>query len=284
MRIPTKPALFSLIIIVLLTWAAALTLPDGRLHVVFLDVGQGDAIFITTPNGRQILIDGGPGPGQLLAGLGRHMPFWDRSIDVLVSTHPEADHLTGLLEIVGRYRVGTVLVSDVALETALFDAWQGRLAEAGLKPLAVGQGARLELDREVSALVLNPGPASVSSPKPNDHSIVIRLEMGQISFLLPGDIEAGVERALVGQNLPLQATILKSPHHGSNTSSSAAFLDAVNPQLVVISAGADNRFGHPAQAVLDRYTGQRARVLRTDELGPIEFITDGRDLWLKGQR
>lgn len=280
MRFSTKAIYFSLTLVAILSWATAPALPDGRLHVVFLDVGQGDAVFVTTPHGRQVLIDGGPDPLRVTSQLGRQMPFWDRSIDVLVSTHPDADHLTGLVEVLARYRVETVLVSDADAETAIYDAWQARLESAHLEAQALQTGASLQLDTAVSALVLHPGPATLARDEPNNHSVTLRLTFGRISFLLPGDIEQEIEEALVRQGLPLQATVLKSPHHGSSTSSSPAFLDAVNPQLIVISVGADNRFGHPTQAVLDRYAERGLRVLRTDELGAIELVTDGVNVWL----
>ena len=118
----------------------------------------------------------------------------------------------------------------------------------------------------------------------NNHSVVLRLQFGQISFLLPGDIEAPVEEKLVASGVPLTATVLKSPHHGSRTSSSEAFLEAVEPQVVVISVGAENRFGHPSLEVIERYAAYGLPVLRTDQRGTIEFITDGEQLWVETVR
>jgi competence protein ComEC len=284
MRNSTKILLPSLILAVIFIWAVVLSRPDGRLHVIFLDVGQGDAIFIVTPTGRQVLIDGGPSPGQLASQLARQLPFWDRSLDLIVNTHPDADHLAGLVELVARYRVDTVLSSGLKAETALYEAWREQLQAEGLEPLTANDDMVLRLDHQVSADVLHPNPALAPIDGANNHSVSLRLHMGQISFLLAGDIEVEVERYLVGQGFPLQSTVLKSPHHGSSTSSSMAFLEAVDPQLVVISVGADNRFGHPAQPVLERYAERGAPVLRTDELGTIEFITDGHRLWLETGR
>jgi competence protein ComEC len=270
-------------LVVALVWLAVAALPDGRLHVAFLDVGQGDAIFITTPRGRQILIDGGPSATALLWGMGRHMPFWDRSLDLVVNTHPETDHLAGLPDVLKRYRVSQVVLPDVGNDTSLYAAWEAALAKEGAMLVPAQAGTRLALGDGVWIEVLHPGRVPAGD-KLNDHSVVLRITLGRVSFLLPGDIEAEVERGLAANDSPLGATVLKAPHHGSNTSSSESFLRAVDPQAAVVSAGADNRFGHPAPEVLRRYAEQGIPVLRTDELGTIEFVTDGERLWVKAGR
>jgi len=271
-------------IVALLVWLAVATLPDGRLHVAFLDVGQGDAILVTTPDGRQLLIDGGPSATDLNWRLGQEMPFWDRTLEMAVNTHPDSDHLGGMVSLLDRYRVKQALVSDLPLSSQLYQEWEKELAEAKLEPVAGQAGQRLDLGGGVMATVLNPGPASASLDDPNDHSVVLRLQFGQISFLLPGDIETPVEQKLVSSGMPLAATVLKSPHHGSRTSSSEAFLEAVEPQMVVISVGEDNHFGHPSPEVIDRYAVFGLQVIRTDERGTIEFITDGERLWVEAAR
>jgi competence protein ComEC len=270
-------------VVVALVWLAAAALPDGRLHVAFLDVGQGDAVLITTPGGRQILIDGGPSATNTLWEMGRHMPFWDRSLDVVVNTHPEADHLTGLPEVLERYRVDQIILPDVENDTALYAAWGEAIAAEGATLVPAQAGAHLSLGDGVWAEILHPGRASAGD-RLNDHSVVLRVGLGGISFLLPGDIEAGVERRLSAGGAPLGATVLKVPHHGSKTSSCEPFLTAVDPQVAVVSVGADNRFGHPAAEVLRRYAEQGIPVLRTDELGTIEFVTDGQRLWVQAER
>ncbi len=271
------------VVVVALVWLAAVSLPDGRLHVAFLDVGQGDAIFITTPGGHQVLIDGGPSATTTLWEMGRHMPFWDRSLDVVVNTHPDADHLTGLPEVLRRYQVSQIILPDVGSDTSLYAAWEEALAEEGAALVTAQAGARLSLGDGVWAEVLHPG-AVPAGDNPNDHSVVLRVELGHISFLLPGDIEAEVERNLVMDSAALGATVLKASHHGSGTSSCEPFLTAVDPQVAVISVGADNRFGHPAPEVLTRYDEHSIPVLRTDEVGCIEFITDGERLWVQEGR
>jgi competence protein ComEC len=280
LRKSTRLILMSGGVLAVLVWLGVSSLPDGRLHVAFLDVGQGDAILITTPRGRQMLIDGGPAATATLWEMGRHMPFWDRSLDVVVNTHPESDHLTGLLEVLKRYRVDQVIRPDVDNDTSLYAAWQEAIADEGATVIPAQAGARLSLGDGVWAEILHPGGVPTGD-RLNDHSAVLRVGLGQVSFLLPGDIEADVERRLSADGVALRATVLKAPHHGSNTSSCEPFLAAVDPQVAVISVGAGNRFGHPAPETVASYAEHGIHVLRTDELGSIEFITDGQRLWVR---
>jgi competence protein ComEC len=264
---------------------AVATLPDGRLHVAFLDIGQGDAVLITLPSGsRQVLIDGGPSATELNWRLGQEMPFWDHTLELVVNTHPDADHLGGLPSLLDRYRVEQTLVADVEGTSQLYREWETELAEEQLTPTVAQAGMQLALGDGVIATILSPGPATKTVDEPNNHSVVLHLQYGQISFLLGGDIEAPVEQSLVRSQAPLAATVLKSNHHGSKTSSTEAFLTAVHPQIVVISVGQDNRFGHPAPEVLERYAAHGLTVLRTDEQGTIELITDGERLWVETAR
>ena len=279
--VATRLWLGSAAVVALLAWLAVWSLPDGRLHVAFLDVGQGDAVLITLPDGRQMLIDGGPAATELNWRLGQQMPFWDRSLDVVVNTHPDADHLAGLVSLFDRYHLEQVLVSDVEAKSEFYAEWQRRLAEAHLKPVVGQAGMQLAWGNGVTATVLSPGPTLGHLNGVNNHSLVLRLQMGRVSFLLPGDIEAPVENALAASGAPLAATVLKSAHHGSATSSTEEFLTAVDPRVVVISVGADNRLGHPSPEVLARYAAHDLTVLRTDQRGSIEFSTDGERLWVE---
>jgi competence protein ComEC len=280
LRKSTRLILMSGGVLAVLVWLGVSSLPDGRLHVVFLDVGQGDAILITTPHGRQILVDGGPGSGSLLWPMSRHMPFWDRSLDLVVNTHPDADHLAGLPDVLARYRVDQIMLPDVEANTSLYEAWQAALAQEEATVITAQAGTHLSSQDSVSIDILHPGQVPAGENL-NNHSIVLRLTFGEVSFLLPGDIEEGVEGQLAAQMPGLASTVLKAPHHGGKDSSSIPFLNAVRPQVAVISVGADNRFGHPAPETLARYTEHSIPVLRTDELGSIEFITDGQRLWVQ---
>ncbi|MBI1879742.1 MAG: MBL fold metallo-hydrolase, partial [Chloroflexi bacterium] len=190
----------------------------------------------------------------------------------------------GLPPLLDRYQIGQVLVSDIAGDSNLYREWETQLAEARLKPTIGQAGMQLTLGRGVTATLLTPGPATAREDETNNHSVVLRLQMGRISFLLTGDIEEPVEHNLVLEHAPLAVTVLKSPHHGSKTSSSEAFLKAINPQIVVISVGQDNDYGHPSPEVLERYGDHGVIVFRTDEQGTVEFSTNGVQLWVETGR
>jgi competence protein ComEC len=270
----------------ILAWIAVFSLPDGRLHMIFLDVGQGDAIFIQTPSGRQILIDGGPTPSAVLDRLGQHMPFWDRSLDLVILTHPDIDHLAGLIPVLERYQVGQILESAAGGERNPYYAqWQALVSEKGVSVQQAIAGMVVELRDGVIIEVLNPPPGAQSDREgDNDLSIAVRLTMGQASFLLTGDTEAKGEGWMLASRRPVHSAVLKVSHHGSGNATTTPFLEVVRPQLAVISVGAGNRFGHPAPEVLERLEKAGVQVLRTDQQGTIEITTDGEGLWLRTER
>ncbi len=266
-------------ILVVCAWRS---LPDGRLHVAFLDVGQGDAIFVQTPSGSQMLIDGGPSGSVLLSQLGRQMPFWDRSLDIVVLTHPDADHINGLIPVLERYRVETVIFREMGCENEACERWRQLVESEGAEVYRGEAGLSLALDEGLTMDILHPGPTLTDRAGFNDNSIVTRILHGEFSLLLTGDIEATTERLLVSQGVPLESAALKAAHHGSCSSTTQAFLDAVDPDLVVISVGADNDFGHPCPAVLERL--EQRRVYRIDERGVVEIISDGTRAWVETER
>ena len=259
-------------------------LPDGRLHLTFLDVGQGDAIFIETPSGRQVLVDGGPGESALLSQLGRQMPFWDRTIDVVVLTHSDADHLTGLVSVLERYEVGIVVFREEPAETDLYARWLELVEVEGADVYQGETGLRVSLDEGLDMTMLHPGPELVGGREgsSNNNSIVAKLQHGLVSVLLTGDIEAEVEQQLVGDGAELGSTVLKAAHHGGCSSTTGEFLEAVDPEVVVISVGAENDFGHPCAQLMERLGD--TPVYRTDEQGAIELVTDGDRLWVETER
>ncbi|MGQ9459126.1 MAG: DNA internalization-related competence protein ComEC/Rec2 [Anaerolineae bacterium] len=265
--------------------AAARGLPDGRLHVWFLDVGQGDAILVQSADGHQILVDGGPDPQVLQRALGRTLPFWDRTLDLVVLTHPDGDHAGGLVGLLSRYRVGRVLMAGASADEPAAREWQAQVEEASL-PLVIAQrGMVLDLGGGALAEVLHP-PADASAflPGDNNGSIVLRLRFGGVAVLLTGDLEREGEDILLRTGQPLQSAVLKVAHHGSARGTTEPFLEAVGPHLAVVSVGSGNRFGHPAAAVLERLTERDVAVLRTDLRGTVEVLTDGQALWVRTER
>jgi len=273
--------LAALAVLAVVVWLAVLQLPDGRLHVVFLDVGQGDAILITAPDGQQVLVDGGPSPTQLFWALGHHMPFWDRTLDMVVLTHSDGDHMNGLVPLFERYRVEHVLAGAQSVGAEEARHWWDAVEQAGMESIVAEQGMRIALGDAVEMEVLHPGAGPLASGSDNDSSVVLRLDYAATSFLLTGDLERGGENHLLQSGQIVAAQTLKVSHHGSGGATTSHFLEAVAPTLAVIQVGSDNPFGHPAPALLDRLADANARTLRTDLHGTIEVISDGQNLWVR---
>lgn len=272
--------------VAILATAWALNQPDGQLHVAFLDVGQGDATFIQTPSGRQILVDGGAYPTVLSNHLGRQMPFWDRDIDIVIATHPDADHVAGLPGVFDRYDVGQLITNGQQSDEATYRALISAAIEQTVPIHHALAGESITIDDGVRIQVLNPAnPQSPASDyqSDNEQSLAFRLTYGNFSLLLTGDASELAERKMLASSRPLSAVVYKGGHHGAKSSSSAEFLEAIRPQYVVISAGEGNRYGHPHEEVLQRAAEVGAVVLRTDELGTIELITDGKAIWWKSR-
>jgi len=266
-----------------LVWVAIGTRDDGdRLSVTFLEVGQGDAILIEGPGGGRILVDGGPGGEALSEALGRQLPFHDRRIDLVVVTHPQADHIGGLPAVLESYDVGAVLESAHEIESPFHEALVDAAEAAGVPRYAAVLGQTIDLGSGARVDVIGPDGGPRARSDPNDASTVLRVVMGDVSFLLTGDIEADGEAALVRSGVELRATVLKVAHHGSSTSTTAAFLSRVAPVVDVISVGASNSHGHPTAVVLSRLGGDY--VLRTDEDGDVRMETDGERLWVTTER
>ncbi len=267
----------------ILIWAILLGQPDGRLHVYFLDIGQGDGILIQTPSGRQLLIDGGSSPQQLAAELGTVMPFWDRAIDLVLMTHPDSDHMKAQSTLAERFAI------DAALQTAASgvnpdaDEWRANMRAGAVTIEEEAQGGWIDLGDGVALWILWPSSLPYTGDDAdNENSFVAKLVYGDFSALLTGDAGLPSEAAMLAAGLPLQSTVLKVGHHGSKSSSGQAFLDAVQPQLAVIQVGAENRYGHPTAEVLDRLQG--TTLLRNDLHGRIHLTSDGHQLWLATER
>ena len=245
-------------------------------RMTFFDVGQGDAIFLEMPNGNQVLIDGGPG-GRVLARLGRAMPFWDRSIDVIVLTHPHLDHVEGLIDVLKRYRVGMVVTSGAEYKTPEFEEWQKIIREKNI-PLHIARaGERINLGGGgVLDIFLPFTDFSGNSPKEiHDAMVAAKFSFGENSVLLMGDAEREFEYKLVFFGFPVDSDILKVGHHGSRTSSAEEFVRAVSPDISVIEVGKKNRYGHPHEETIGTISRFGGRIMRTDESGDIRvFFTE----------
>ena len=247
--------------------------PDGVPRIVVLDVGQGDAILVEGGQGARLLIDGGPDPGRLLVALDEHLPPWDRRIDVVILSHPHEDHAAGLATLLDRYAVGQVFEPGMFGPGPGYAALNAELINLGIRRGTLSTGSRLRID-EFSFRVLWPDPGTVPERPPdggtgiNNVSIVLLGEVDGHRVLLAGDIEEGIDPRLVARGLPT-VDLLKVAHHGSRTSSTDAFLAAVQPSIAVISAGRGNPYGHPAPATVARLEAAGSQVLRTDQDGTV---------------
>ncbi len=241
------------------------------LEVIFFDVGQGDSIFIETEGRYQILIDGGP-DSTILEKLGREMPFYDRTLEMVVLTHPDHDHMAGLLEVLERYNVKYILWTGVIKDTSEFEKWQELIKKEGAEIIIAQSGQKIELG-EAYLDILYPleNLEGKESKSINNTSIVCRLVFEDNSFLFTGDIEKSVERELVSSNTDLDSDFLKVAHHGSKTSSCEEFIQSVSPETAVIQCGKDNSYGHPHKEVLEILEKYDITILRTDEQGDIKY-------------
>ena len=254
---------------------------DARLHMVICDVGQGDAIFIRTADQKDILIDGGPDK-KVLDCLGKHMPFWDRSLDLVVMTHPDADHSTGLIDVIKRYKVDSFYTQEVPGKTQIYKLLKSVLAEKKLSAKFLYAGDKLNDKSGFSTVVLWPSTEAISridqnrtNPRLNELSVILLISYGDFNAVLTGDAGSKTLEYAVGQVNSIK--ILKVPHHGSKTGMSDEFLSSVSPEIAVISVGAKNRYGHPAPFSLELLSNHKIKVLRTDLDGDIEIISDGSD-------
>lgn len=247
------------------------SLPDGKLHIVFCDVGQGDGAYIRFPDGRDMVVDGGPND-KILGCLGKNMPFWDRTIDIVLMTHPQKDHMQGLIAIFDRYDVGYFIRSDVSNSTEGYQKLLEESKDVPKKFVVAGENITIG---DVTLRVLGPQVTPVNNI--NEASVVFWLRYGSFDALFTGD--ATLHRPF--DELALnQIEVLKVPHHGSKTGMTSAFLDWLKPQLAVISVG-QNNYGHPSPEILQMLADHQARVLRTDlpaqagTEGDIEVVSDG---------
>lgn len=261
-----------------LVWYAVISENRSGLTVAFLDVGQGDAIFIQAPNGNQILVDAGPPNKKVLKELSRMMPFYDRSIDVVIESHPDADHIGGVPEVLRRYDVSLVMESGVNSDSAVYREAEKIIKEKNIKKVLARSGTKIDLGDNIYLLILFPD-RDVSGLDTNYASVILKIIYGETSFLLTGDSPKEIEGYLAElYKKDLESEVLKVGHHGSDTSTSESFLGYTAPQYAVISVGKDNKYGHPRKEILDRLGKFGVNIFRTDEQGTIIFTSDGREV------
>lgn len=283
--------LIGLLIVALAVWFLVLGQKPGRiLETDFLDVGQGDAILIKTPKGQTVLIDGGPN-NKVLEKLGKYLPPLQKRIDIIILTHPHADHVTGLIEVLRRYSVGLVILNGVYLKTDNYDQFLNTIKENKVKVLIAEAGMAIHFDKDLEFDILSPNknPAGLVFNKNsesfgtigndvNDTSIVGKLIYNNFSIMFMGDATSKIENQLLAYGPSadgLKSDILKTGHHGSKYSSFTNFLKTVSPKAGIIEVGAKNFYGHPSQAALSRLEMFNVNIFRTDQNGDIRVLSNG---------
>lgn len=279
----------------LLLGACLLSLPDGKLHVYVLDVGQGDAILIRAPTGEFILVDGGP-DAAVVAQIDRVMPFYERQIDLMILSHPHADHVNGLVEVLKRYEVKQVMMTGVSYKFAGYSAFLEQISQQKIPVVYAGARNDYHLGNLFFDMIF---PLQSLQGKTfenhNNGSIVFRLIYGQKVFYFSGDAELQEEEKILAARidggrqpnsynasyLDLRADFLKASHHGSKTSSSEALLDRMEPLYAAISDGLQNKFKHPHAETIEHLMARKIEILRTDLDGMIEAVSDGKDLQVR---
>lgn len=257
-------------------WSEILKAEQPRnLRIAFLDVGQGDAIFIESPTGTQILVDGGP-DSSLLRELPSVMNPFDRYLDAIIVTNPDQDHFAGFIELLERYKVEKEFESGTKKTTLTYKAFESALVESGVQRLLAKRGMVFNLGGGAYLSVLYPD-RDVSESNPNDGSIVMKLIYGKTSVLLMGDSTALVESRILSLGGNKRADILKLGHHGSKTSSSENWIASVSPSQAIVSASCDNSYGHPSKVVVDRLLAHAVSYLWTCNEGTISFSSNGKE-------
>lgn len=264
---------FSAISLLVLYFYQSTKFSDKALHLVFCDVGQGDGILIRTPEGTDIVIDGGPKNGKMLKCLEEHMPFWDRDIELMFATHPDADHIGGLVEILQNYNVLAFNRSAGRSETIIFNTLERLVSENKIPDKVIVAGNKFSTPDQVLLETLWPNPGFKSS-ETNEYSLVQVLKYGNFRALLTGDVTYQILDTLT---FPESFQVFKIPHHGSKTGIDDVSLQKIKTYFVPISAGYKNRYHHPHPSVLGLLKKYDIPYERTDQVGTIEIVTDGKN-------
>ncbi|MBI5469766.1 MBL fold metallo-hydrolase [Candidatus Kaiserbacteria bacterium] len=268
---------------ILIWYAAWLEDRHALLTVSFLDIGQGDSIFIQAPSGTQVLIDGGPG-STVMRRLSQVMPWYDHSLDVIIPTHPDADHISGLIDVLKRYQISYVLQSSVLGSTPTWNSLEGAIADdakSGTKVITAERGRIINLGKGAYLEILSPDRELLKTDT-NTACVVTHLVYGKTSFMLGCDAPQMIENYLVsldGKNL--KSDVLKAGHHGSRTSSSPLWVGYVDPSYAVYSRGCDNKYGHPHAETIATFARFNIPTEDTCKLGTITFVSDGNTVRLK---
>lgn len=259
---------------------------QNPLKIAFLDVGQGDSILIQAPNGQTMLIDGGRSTNLASTVIIPKLKEWGaQQVDVLIPTHPDQDHIAGLAGVMENFPVKLAALTGQVHSTQIYERLLTDIRDKNIESLKVRTGTTIPFDPSVTIEVLSPDDAAVNNTDDtNDASIVIKLTYGTTSFLLTGDAEMPANKAILNHGFDVRSTVLKLGHHGSRTSTNEDWLQRVQPQLGIISAGKDNSFGHPHPEVIAALENLKIPYIRTDEHGTIIVTSDGSTIHVTSEK
>lgn len=271
-----------LLVVLLSVWAAVAYAPsDNNLHITTLSVGQGDSILVQTPSHQNVLVDGGP-DNSVLSELGEKLPFYNRTLDAVVLTHPHADHLFGLIEIVKRYQVKKIYLTGVSYTTNEYLEFLRLVKEKQIPTSAVKAGDKFNFG-ETDFTVLWPKEdlTEKTVDNLNDSSIVLSVGYQNFKALLLGDLETDFQDQIMANEPLAKHQLIKIAHHGSSNGYNQKLIDQIQPEVAVISVGADNKYGHPAASTISSLEKSNIKTYRTDRDGTLEIVSDGAKLWKK---
>lgn len=274
--------LLLIVVAVVLFWGLINPKKEGILTFAVLDVGQGDALYIESPTGTQIIVDGGPG-NNLLKALPGVMPFYDRSVDMIVVTNPDSDHYEGFIKFLGKYSVSDILEPGTTNAYPAYEVFQKKIQQKNIKKTLARRGQNIDLGGGAYLQVLFPD-RNVSGVSPNTGSIVMKLIYGDTSVLLQGDSISNIEQYLLELDGDyLESDILKAGHHGSRTSSTEEYVVKVKPKWSVISSGENNSYGHPHKETIETMKKLNIPTYNTCNNGTVIFESDGKNFIVKNK-
>ena len=262
-----------IIILYLLSYITSITnLSNKEFKISFLDIGQGDCIFVET-DGKRIIIDGGP-DNVCVYKVSEKLLYWNRKIDYMILTHPHADHIMSLIELLDRVEIGNIILTGIKYSNVEYKIFLAKIREENINTIYITKQQKIKISNNSELNFLYPLQTLKNQEinNLNNSSVVAKINFNEYDFLLTGDIEKEVEEELLNENINMESEILKLGHHGSNTSSTKKFLTTVNPEYVVIQVGAENSHNHPSQRVLYNLEALNiTNVLRNDYNGDIVF-------------
>ena len=264
--------LSSILILCVILLTIILHIRSNALSVVFFDVGQGDSILISQGS-EQVLIDGGRDGNVLLDKLGKYIPFWDREIELVIESHPDSDHVGGLVDIFKAYKIDNVMKTKMQTDSQTFKTLDSAIKNSKTNIIEAKSGEKITFGNGANADVIFPfgSIVDVNNSDTNAASVVVRLNTGASTFLFTGDLPIPQEDEIVGKNINVQADVLKVGHHGSKYSSGNIFLEAVKPIDGIVSVGKNNPYGHPNPEAMQRLIAHKINIFRTDEIGDIIY-------------